>query len=582
MGLLFAPSNRFDTINNDETNEAWISSLFTPSSCGSYTVLKRPCSTKKYQENISITSHTEKSRAPKKQPSLVYSGRRRRTGKSAFQNITKPINDSRTFERDQTISLNITPSMNSVLSQIKRHTSLYYLNDKSNAEDEYRKGTQDARKREDADDGVDNVPLPCNSLKRYKDNISTLYLPSDEIDTHSDVSSITSSVLLREILQTDSNNWEVLRSESINQDDDYNSSSNDHKGTSDQTQNLSLGYDGNSHPLCEPEILKEKENLHSTPRVKLLNMPDLDFHDEWKIEDIIQTYKPVYEMGKEPTGKETDKYISTAIRIIKKDLRLNDRPALNKKEKNIDLKMPYARQNNSLSSKFLRSTLKDNVIRDETQVELESWPTSIPLLKKEEEELREEVSLLADKTHFLPNKRSRQQKMNPNFLKLYSIETSCRLKNILPEINIDDQVLKQLSYHDIKTLPIKNQPKKTVNNHKEMGNESKYEDVSCHDIKMAIITKKKLWADMLHETREDLFGVSSPWNLKFVAACNEQEDTKNTSTLVRVHSELKPWVNGNTTSTLLKPCGKLKIDRRFPSREIQYVVKGWCDSRFVI
>ena len=212
----------------------------------------------------------------------------------------------------------------------------------------------------------------------------------------------------------------------------------------------------------------------------------------------------------------------------------------------------------------------ENMIYENDLVELEQWPSA--------SSSPENNRSTASSDLLLPNKRIRQKSLNTNFLKLYSIETSCKRKNILPEVEVDDHLLKQLSYSEIWALEIKKEP-----------------NVSTRDIKLALITRKKLWSDMVHETRNDLFGDSTPWNLHFVAttskvqplqggeSAKEHATADSKSSLVRVHSEVKPWFNNG--GTMLKPCGKLNLGKATnknttPTREIQYVVKGWCDSRF--
>ncbi|QLL32009.1 hypothetical protein HG536_0C01770 [Torulaspora globosa] len=274
-----------------------------------------------------------------------------------------------------------------------------------------------------------------------------------------------------------------------------------------------LGSEG-PHPLAGDPV--EEVMPGERPVFKGVSMADLDLESEWTADDIVQTYKPVYD------------------RRIRRS--------------SVDFAINHDRCNSISSS---------NVFYDNDKVELEQWPTSV-----ESSGTRDTQELV------LPNRRTRQRSLNPNFFKLYSMEISGRSKKLLPDISVDEHILVQMSCQEIRALDI--QPSVT-----EQGS------VSAEDIKLALITRKKLWSDMIHDQRQDLFGDSVPWNLKFVSDGDQSTDCKESS-LVRVESELKPWLvdNEKIHHTMLKPCGKLKLGASSNAKEIQYVVKGWCDKRF--
>lgn len=264
-----------------------------------------------------------------------------------------------------------------------------------------------------------------------------------------------------------------------------------------------------SHPLAYGP---EGDEPAEQPMFRGVSMVDLDLESEWTVDDIVQSYKPVYE------------------RHVRR--------------RSVDLAIGGAR---STSNQMFYSD----------KVELEQWPSAV-----------ESPSGGGVQELVLPNRRTRQRSLNPNFFKLYSMEISGKNKRLLPDISVDEQVLNQLSYSEIRALDI--QPSIT-----DEG------DVSPDDIKLALITRKKLWSDMTHDQRQDLFGDSVPWNLKFVSCGDQSQETKESS-LVRVESELKPWLVGSSRfhHSMLKPCGKLQLGASANAKEIQYVVKGWCDKRF--
>lgn len=132
--------------------------------------------------------------------------------------------------------------------------------------------------------------------------------------------------------------------------------------------------------------------------------------------------------------------------------------------------------------------------------------------------------------------------INSNFLKLYAIENNSIKKQILPEIIIEDDMLQNINSSKIKQLNFDS------------------------DIKLAILTKKKIWVDMFSSSSSCNTNRSGnyPWNLEFV----RNNDCK---TLLQQQQQ--------STSTLhLKPCGKISKGQNHP--DIQYVIKGWCDKKF--
>ncbi|CAI4601225.1 BAL_1a_G0035330.mRNA.1.CDS.1 [Saccharomyces cerevisiae] len=304
-------------------------------------------------------------------------------------------------------------------------------------------------------------------------------------------------------------------------------------------------------PAIGDEVLAEPV----VPKMKIININDLDLFDDWEVKDLVDIFPPVYE--RRPRS-------SSALSLVSASSDAKLRPT------SVDFQIIDKKGGKASRRKSRSKSTTENMIYENDLVELEQWPSASP---------SPETDGSTASSELLPNKRIRQKSLNTNFLKLYSIETSCKRKSILPEVEVDDHLLKQLTYSEIRSLEIKKEP-----------------NVSTNDIKLALITRKKLWSDMVHETRNDLFGDSTPWNLHFVATTSNTEPSQGResasehttadlkSSLVRVHSDVKPWFNNG--GTMLKPCGKLNLGKvtnktSAPTREIQYVVKGWCDSRFL-
>ncbi|CAB4255479.1 similar to Saccharomyces cerevisiae YLR094C GIS3 Protein of unknown function [Maudiozyma barnettii] len=192
------------------------------------------------------------------------------------------------------------------------------------------------------------------------------------------------------------------------------------------------------------------------------------------------------------------------------------------------------------------------IIQENTKdLELEVWPDSVDQRDKSTVTSTTGIDLLPD------NKKIRQRSMNPNFLKLLAIERRSIDKNILPEVHIDNQTFNSLSVH----------PDTQVVDSLDFND----------DVRLAIKTKLKLWNDLGRGSlRNDLYGDAVPWNMKFIPSDTQDNDNVDSS-LVRMNSTLKPWCNDSTDIRehgMLKPCGRF-------TNGSQYVVKGWCDSRFI-
>ncbi|AAS54545.2 AGR056Cp [Eremothecium gossypii ATCC 10895] len=272
------------------------------------------------------------------------------------------------------------------------------------------------------------------------------------------------------------------------------------------------------------------------PHVKCVNPQDLDLQDVWSAADIVQLYPPVYQ-------RRTRRQPVAPFRRASVELTIDEM-------RNVGMMMePHS------------SGTRTRPILD--TIELEHWASG--------DNDATQITKIIDKEEnwlemHLPNRRTRQSSLNPNFLRLYALELSCKLKSLLPDLNVDEHVLTKLSYEEIWNLNIPH----------------KHENVSPYQIKLALITRRKLWTDMCNILRQDLHGVNAPWNLKFVSGHASEDDsgpgcTPSTS-LVRVESDVKPWYKGGK-DFMLRPCGKLAVGKHC-KREIQYVVKGWCDSRF--
>lgn len=450
-----------------------------------------------------------------------------------------------------TLSTKITPSLNSVLSQIKKSSSLT-----TKPSSDLLASTNSNEKLQARISGASNTSTtlraPVSSKRRLSDEIYTS--SSCENETPSQISTTINEDTDDDIYGIDTSMSSIQIHPLSEELEDFTVLDNTTKS------DPSLALPGN-------EFIDG-----NTPRVKLINIDDIDLNDEWKINDISEVIAPVYHRS----YGYVKRYSEGGSRTVSDSISIKHKIERDGRRNSVDLsfsglKSPVSEKNESK----LGFKVASNMIYEKESVELESWPErgslspQPPSIEQQSQDNVDPTSNL-----LLPSKRTRTTCLNSNFLKLYSIKTSATYKNYIPEVNVDETVLQQLSYKDIWNLDI---------------HES---DVTPDEIKVALITKKKLWSDLLHETRQDLFGESSPWNMKFVVQDTDEDKKeeeepvsgKRRISLVRMHSEVKPWATEDDFNTekssirMLKPCGKLKLGPR--QKEIQYVVKGWCDSRF--
>ncbi|KAL6945318.1 hypothetical protein ACO0QE_002768 [Hanseniaspora vineae] len=308
-------------------------------------------------------------------------------------------------------------------------------------------------------------------------------------------------------------------------------------------------------------------SLAGTPQVQIFNdLQDLDLYTEMTLNDVVQFYSPV------------QTYISPEAESLHQD------------------------STNSLVS----LSEHDSATEDEEHnacIELESIATQ------------------------------KHQSLSPHFMLLYSMEQNMKKTQLLPELDVDELLLAKLSVQDIWNLDIPEPAELSADTNEgcksiaaantspndtdcptttsastSIANSNKHAWKEEDSIKLALITRKKLWCDMIQNSRLDTFGGDNlPWNKKFVYNATGSTASGETS-LVRLNSRKAPWMHvtdssfspstptpsstatgtankastkmpeklqQTTTHQMIKPCGVLNKGR------IQYVVKGWCDSRFL-
>lgn len=195
--------------------------------------------------------------------------------------------------------------------------------------------------------------------------------------------------------------------------------------------------------------------------------------------------------------------------------------------------------------------------------------------------------------------------MQPHFMRLYALEQNSKCNGCLPDLDIDENILSRLSYEDIWTLDVpKTEAKAVTNSCGGLVNEELR-------IKLALMTRKKLWCDMIvqvtkkqqpidkqEQTLASINNKNSENKQKLIALHEHQfkhigyeiDSRIRTTSLLRLKDGPLPWNSNNNNGlclgsngiksssmnkTVIKPFGVLPN-----SKKTQYVVKGWVDKRF--
>lgn len=200
--------------------------------------------------------------------------------------------------------------------------------------------------------------------------------------------------------------------------------------------------------------------------------------------------------------------------------------------------------------------------------------------------------------------------MQPHFMRLYALEQRSKNNGSLPDLDIDENLLSQLTYEDIWSLDVPTESKD-----KDSKNMEKLK------IKLALLTRKKLWCDMIiqrdkndaaqSKTISNRFNdtimvntnnldyiklrslVTALKDNKFKHIGYESTDSDKIISLVRLNKrETMPWnkigcldvLNGKNMINEIKNTTQLKSIQPFGklpnSKHTQYLVKGWVDKRF--
>lgn len=148
--------------------------------------------------------------------------------------------------------------------------------------------------------------------------------------------------------------------------------------------------------------------------------------------------------------------------------------------------------------------------------------------------------------------RGREQRINPEFLRLYSFESSSRKKHILPEISMKEED-EYLLYNPTNSLD-------QVHTKKEF----------------ALFIRRKLWDSIVLPPRENLNSYCD--QPEYVFNGDGIECTGEFS-LIRKLGDIKPWIKFDDEKTLMK--SQTFKPRGVIGKGIQFTAKGWCNARWI-
>lgn len=300
-------------------------------------------------------------------------------------------------------------------------------------------------------------------------------------------------------------------------------------------------------------------------------LEDLDFLFEYSISDIKEYVEPVYDITKHRPLEDNGSFFNIKAYISKK----------------------------------MSSNLNEKEIKEEVELK------EVGFNKDEEKS----VSVISSPK---PVQNISKEIMQPHFMRLYALEQRSRNNGSLPDLDIDENLLSQLSYQDIWTLDVPTE-----------STEAELKKLEELKIKLALMTRKKLWCDMIiqKENKTEIQNskvfvkdvnkqlivnksdldyiklrslVTSLNDNKFKHIGYEGNYTDKITSLVRLNKKgTLPWDGIRNSDTknykfddskssnminemkktlnlkTIQPFGKLPN-----SKHTQYLVKGWVDKRF--
>lgn len=379
----------------------------------------------------------------------------------------------------------------------------------------------------------------------------------------------------------------------------------------------------NSNNFFDNSFLEEEEEENSFDPLTTTSSFDNVYSNESKV--IVETYS---------FSNETDATITCKIFSDLSDLDLITEYSLNDIDEffapKFDVKSKRTHYNNKRQTCF-------------ADIELDSIAESVEEEEEEEEQNNNKERELKNKENIIRKDKATMKNavisssvlpemnkeiMQPHFMRLYAFEQNSKFKGSLPDLDIDESLLSKLSYKDIWTLEVPTATKKTeTNDNSNACLKSLTEELK---IKLALMTRKKLWCDMIVQVskrqqpidKKELLMITknSEELVNSNISINNDSNNKNsennnlialnahqfahigyehnnnnnrikTTSLLRLKDGPLPW-NTKAKSDLfnkgmtikntsfmndnvIKPFGVLPN-----SKKTQYVVKGWVDKRF--
>ncbi|ODV88280.1 hypothetical protein CANARDRAFT_26438 [[Candida] arabinofermentans NRRL YB-2248] len=163
------------------------------------------------------------------------------------------------------------------------------------------------------------------------------------------------------------------------------------------------------------------------------------------------------------------------------------------------------------------------------------------------------------------NIKSREPRINSNFLRLYAQDYTSKSQNLLAiteyEIDLYQQDLIESELNDLDTF---------LNQFDYSNSPPNFKT----DLKIGLLSREKLWFNVILPPRNDTPLSQQQSHINYVYNPSSSK-TNNNPLVVRNNGKYKPWLQfQDQNQQAFKPYGNMAND-------VQFTVKGWCNERWV-
>ena len=220
--------------------------------------------------------------------------------------------------------------------------------------------------------------------------------------------------------------------------------------------------------------------------------------------------------------------------------------------------------------KIIEAQTKNLIFHDE--VALETFQTTY----KQVSDNNNNNSYLDSNNLFINIPRQRECRINPIFLRFFSIDSSIKINypdQLLCE-NLIDYYQNQFTSSNCSTID------EFINKYFNKNNENNISNTNENNgnfktmVKYSLLSRDKMWSKVILKPRNDSFTIEQTTSSMYIKV--KDEFIKDGS-LVRENGKIMPWCNLNDCTTFNKRCFKPK---GILQNNIQYTVKNWENKRW--